>query len=85
MAADSATSSTSSTVTMPISVPPESVTGRATRSSRRKTGTADSWLSVALRATTRLSIMSETRVAGGSSRTFRIGISPIRRPRSSMT
>jgi hypothetical protein len=85
VAADSATSSTSSMVTMPMSVPPESVTGRATRPSRWKTGTADSWTSVAFSATTRTTIASATRVAGGSSSAFRIGISPIRCPRSSMT
>ena len=61
VAAASATSSTSSTVTMPISTPAVSVTGSAVRSSRRNTSTAASWVSVAFSVTNRRSIRSETR------------------------
>jgi hypothetical protein len=85
VAVASATSSTSSMVTMPISTPAESVTGRAVRSKRRKAATAVCWSSVALSATTRRSINALTGVSRDVSRNSRARTSSISMPCWSIT
>ena len=85
VAASSAISSTSSTVTIPMSTPAVSVTGSAERSSRLNTATADSCVSVALRVTKRRSIRSETRLSSATTRNSRMRMSSISTPASSTT
>ena len=83
VASFSATSSTSSMVTMPTIAPPESTTGSTVRSYLRNTATASRSLSVTLRETKLLSRMSLTLVVSGRSRNSRMRMSSIKCPSSS--